>query len=136
MLYKIKSKYIINQVFENIRNKRKLNIIKYNKKITKILNVTKEDFEIYKILEEFNKKYRLKIDDIDIKELNINEKFIRNEGLEYLRKIGFSKLRDLNLRLNDISDISILELVNMKNLNKLDLSKKNLGYKYFRKGEF
>ena len=33
MLDNVKSKYIIKQILENIRNKRKLNIIKYNKRI-------------------------------------------------------------------------------------------------------
>ena len=31
MLDNVKSKYILNQIFENIKNKRKLNIIKYKK---------------------------------------------------------------------------------------------------------
>ena len=32
MLDKVKSKYIVKEIFENIKNKRKLNIIKYNKR--------------------------------------------------------------------------------------------------------
>ena len=33
MLDNVKSKYIIKEIFEKIKNKRKLNIIKYNKRI-------------------------------------------------------------------------------------------------------
>ena len=43
----IKSKYIISMIFQTIHNKKKLNIIKYNKKLKKKLNVIKEDFEKY-----------------------------------------------------------------------------------------
>ena len=57
MVDNIRSKYILKEIFEMIRNKRKLNIIKYNKKIKFKLNINKKDFEIYKVLREFNNKY-------------------------------------------------------------------------------
>ena len=44
MLDNVKSKYIIKEIFENIKNKRKLNIIKYNKKIMIKLDINKKDF--------------------------------------------------------------------------------------------
>ena len=47
MLDNVKSKYIVKEIFENIKNKRKLNIIKYNKKIMIKLDINKKDFEIY-----------------------------------------------------------------------------------------
>ena len=46
MLDNVKSKYIIKEIFEKIKNKRKLNIIKYNTRIKIILDINKEDFEI------------------------------------------------------------------------------------------
>ena len=89
MLDNVKSKYIIKQIFENIKNKRKLNIIKYNKRIKIKLDIDKKDFEIYITLKEFNNKYKINIEDIDIKELKLN---IGNEGLKDLVKINFNKI--------------------------------------------
>ena len=122
MLDNVKSKYIQKEIFDKIQNKRKLNIIKYNKRIKVKLNINKEDFEIYIILKEFNNKYQTNIIDIDIRELNLSERQIGNEELKDIVKIKFKKLKELNLRWNNISDINILEKVDFKELNKLDLS--------------
>ena len=121
MLNNVKSKFIIEKIFRNLKNKRKLNIIKYNKIIKAKLNINKEDFEIYMTLKEFNNKYKTNIEDIDIKELNISGINIENEGLKGLAKIKFKELNKLNLSWNKISDISILEKVNFKELKELDL---------------
>ena len=121
MLDNVKSKYIVKEIFENIKNKRKLNIIKYNKKIKIKLDIKKEDFEIYLTLKEFNNKYYTYIEDIDIKELNLNNRFKGNEDLKDLVKINFNKLEVLNLSYNKISDINILEKVNFKELKELYL---------------
>ena len=122
MLDDVKSKYILKIIFEKIKNKRKLNIIKYNKRIMIKLDITKEDFEIYITLKEFNKKYFNAIEDIEIKELILKERDISNKGLKDLVKIKFKELKVLNLSVNEISDINILEKVNFKELNYLDLS--------------
>ena len=118
MLEKVKSKYILKEIFENIRNKRKLNIIKYNKGINIKLEMNKEDFQIYIILKEFNNKYNTNIEDIDIKELYLNGKKIGNEGLKDLVKIKFKELKKLSLNRNIISNINILEKVNFKELKE------------------
>ena len=39
MLENVKSKYILKEIFENLKNKRKLKIIKYNKRIRLRLNI-------------------------------------------------------------------------------------------------
>ena len=122
MLDKVKNKYILKEIFESIKNKRKLNIIKYNKIIKAKLNINKEDFEIYITLKEFINKYKTNIEDIDIRELNLRWKNIGNEGLKDLAKINFKELKELNLNRNEISDISVLEKVNFKELKELDLS--------------
>ena len=122
MLDNLKSKYILKKILEKIKNKRKLNIIKYNKIIMAKLNINKEDFEIYIALKDFNDKYKTNIEDIDIRELNLNGKFIENEGLKDLAKIKFKELNKLDLSWNKISDISVLEKVNFKELKELDLS--------------
>ena len=121
MLDNVKSKYIIKEIFENIKNKRKLNIIKYNKRIMIKLDINKKDFEIYITLKEFNNKYNINIEDIDIKELNLSVRIIENEGLGDLVKINFNKLEELNLSGNEISDINILEKVNFKELKLIYL---------------
>ena len=122
MLDNLKSKYILQEIFEKIKNKRKLNIIKYNKKVMIKLDINKEDFEMCTTLKEFNFKYNTNIQDIDIKKLNLSEKYISNEGLKDLNKIKFKGLNELNLDENEISDINILEKFNFKELNILDLS--------------
>ena len=87
MLDNVKNKYILKEIFESIKNKRKLNIIKYNKRIKRKLNINKKDYEIYISLREFNNKYNINIEDLDIKELNLSKRFIGNEGLKDLVKI-------------------------------------------------
>ena len=72
MLDNVKSKLILKKIFEKIKNKRKLNIIKYNKGILVKLNINKEDFEIYITLKEFNNKYNSIIEDIDTKDINLS----------------------------------------------------------------
>ena len=78
------------------------------------LDINKKDFEIYITLKEFNNKYNTNIEDIDIRELNLSEKYIENEGLKDLAKIKFKELNKLDLSNNKISDISVLEKVNFK----------------------
>ena len=46
-----------------------------------------------KSLNEFNNKYNTNIEDIDIKKLNLIDKKIGNEGLEFLSKIKFKELK-------------------------------------------
>ena len=121
MIDNLKSKYILKEILEKIQNKRKLNIIKYNKGIKIKLNINKEDFEIYLYLKEFNDKYKTNIKDIDIKELNLNENYIKNEGVKDLIKIKFKELNKLDLMWNGISDLNILEKANLKELEELNL---------------
>ena len=122
MLDNVKSKYILKEIFDIIKNKRKLKIIKYNKKIKIKLDINKGDFEKYIALKEFNKKYDINIEDIDLKVLMLNWRNIRNMDLKDLVIINFKKLEILDLSGNKISNINILEKVNFKELKKLNLS--------------
>ena len=79
MLNDIKSKYILFIIFDTIKNRSKLNIIKYNKFLLDKLNITKKDFKVYELLKEFNKEFNLNIRDIDIEELDLNKKNIEIE---------------------------------------------------------
>ena len=122
MLDNVKSNYILKQIFGKIKNKRKLKIIKYNKRIKDKLNINKEDFRIYISLKKFNKIYKTNFEDTDIKELNLNGRNLGNEGLKILVKIKFKELNKLNLSRNNISDINILKKVDFKELKELNLS--------------
>ena len=46
---------------KKLEQKKKLNIIKYNKKILKKLQIIKEDFKVYEIIKELNEKKYKKI---------------------------------------------------------------------------
>jgi len=47
----IKSKYILEKVFNNIQKHKLLKIIKYNKKIQKLLNLNSDDYKEYSMIE-------------------------------------------------------------------------------------
>ena len=122
MLKKIRNTYILELTFSHLRNKKKLNIIKYSNKLLSRLNITKEDFKAYLNLKEFNEKYNLNIEDVDITELDLSNHHFGNEGLEYLTKIKFNKLKILDLSDNQITEISLLENLNLEKLIILNLS--------------
>ena len=107
MLDNVKSEYIVKEIFKKIKNKRKLNIIKYNKRIKNRLNISKDDFEIYINLKEFNIKYKTNIEDIDIKEINLCF-YSEISDILKLEKAGFNKLEILIMKDNEISDVNPL----------------------------
>ena len=113
---------ILKEIFKYIKNRTKLNIIKYNKKILDILYITKEDFKVYESLKEFNEIFNLNIRDIDIEELDLSMKINDIEKLKYLNNITFKDLKKLILKENHISDITILEKFQFYKLEILDLS--------------
>ena len=96
MLLNIKSKYIIKELFKNIKTNIKLKIIKYNKQLLNKLDITKENFQTYLDLKEFNDKYNLKIKNIDTESLNVVHQTLGNEGFEYLSKIKFRQLKEID----------------------------------------
>ena len=126
MLDKVKSIYILKRIFEKIKNKRKLNIIKYNTRIKYKLNINKEDFEIYIVLKEYNNKYNTDIEDLDIKKLNLRDSYLGNDELKDIVKIKFKELNIIDLSENDNTDINILEQLNFKKLQVLDLSRNGI----------
>ena len=122
MLNAIKSKYILNKIFQNIKNRVKLNIVKYNKNMLDKLYITKGDFKIYEQLKEFNEIFGVNIRDIDIEELDLTTKIDDNDKFEYFNKIDFKNLKNLILKDNDIFDLNLIEISKFVNLEKLDLS--------------
>ena len=126
MLNTIKSKYIFNRIFQNIKNRVKLNILKYNKYMLDKLSLTKEDFKIYVQLKEFNQIFDANIRDIDIEELDLSTKIDDTDKFKYLNKIDFKNLKRLILKDNAISDLNLIEISKLLNLEKLDLSNNKL----------
>ena len=66
MLDKIRSKFILNNIFEKLKTRVKLKILKYYKKLLSRFNISQKDFEDFKLLKEFSEKFKFKIKDIDI----------------------------------------------------------------------
>ena len=127
---KINSHYIIDILLNNLRHKRKLNIVKYNKEILFRINITEEDFKIYLHLKEFNTKFNLNIEDIDVPELCLKHKRLGNEGLKYLSKIKFKGLKLLDLRLISFKNVDVRGIdfrgtnasINPREVYNMDLS--------------
>ena len=108
-------------IFENLKIKTKLNIIKYNKQILNKLDISKIDFNDFNILKEFNQKFNFNIKDVDIKKLNIKDEKIGNEIFKYLKNLRFKELRSLILDNNGINDINEFKNINYKKLELLNL---------------
>ena len=126
MLKNIKSKKVLFLIFEKLNTRIKLKTIKYNKEILNRLNINTADFEDFKKLKEFNQKYNLKIKDIDISILDLSGKRFGNEVIEEIINLRFKELKELNLRVNNISDIKALVKVKFKKLEILDLSENEI----------
>ena len=84
------------------------------------------EYDKNKKLFEFNEKYNLDIEDLDIKKLDLNWKVIENEGLKNLCDIDFKELKELDLNYNNISNIKILEKAKFNKLEKLFLNGNNI----------
>ena len=121
MLDSVKSKYILKIITQNLKTKLKLRIFKYNKKVANRINIDNQDYKNFYLLNELNEQIYKKIKDIDITELHLTFEDFDNEKLEYLYKIEFKYLKELNLSHNKISDMTLLEKFNYKNLEKLKL---------------
>lgn len=75
-----------------------------------------EDVNEGNILEIFNKKFDIQINDnMNMKELILNKKFIGNQIFLYLKKLDLPRLIKLALSFNNITDIS--EIFNIKFLD-------------------
>ena len=131
MLNKIKSKYILNTIFENVKKKKKLDILKFNKKMQENLSINKEDFLEFIYVKILKEKYKLNLnDDVDTKELNLSGHPYIYIVLLFLKFIQFKKLKEINLSSNLISEPNVLEFLKTEKLEILDLRNnriKNIG---------
>ena len=122
MWRKIRSNFILNCIFSMLYKRKKLNIIKYNKKIQSITSIKKQDFEEYKLLKVFRQELGVNIYDVDIDKMDLRKKIANNESLDWLIKIKFKGIKELNLSDNKITDFSVLEKVEFKYLKDLNLN--------------
>ena len=125
MLNKIRSKKILNIVFENLKMKKKWKLLKYNEEMRNKLCIKKEylfEFAIIKILKE---RFRLDLkDDIDTIKLNISGHPQLYRVVFILYNIKFTRLKELDLSSNSISDILLLKLIKTETLEILNLNNK------------
>ena len=121
MFRKIRSNKILGDIFGKMRFMRKLKIVIYNKEIQKRLYITQETFETFNVIKQMNQKFNLNIKDIDQSEIKIDNQN-GTEVMEYMNKIGFNNLSELNLQWNNINDLTPLEKRNFSKLEKLNLN--------------
>ena len=125
MLEKIRSKNILKTVFEYIKKKDRLKIVRYNKKLQNKLNIKKKDFQDYKLLKQLNKKYNLSIEDIDIITLNLTKRKLDDNFFNSINDIGFNNLKELNIIGGMLSNIDFLVNPKFQRLEKLVINKNN-----------
>ena len=116
----IKSKFVLQLIFHNIKKMRQLKLVRYNKNLQDKLELDFIEFTSIKCLKEFGKKYNLMLT-LDDREINLKWKYGGNELLDYLSKINFNNIQILDISENKISDISPLLKMNMKNLREINL---------------
>ena len=121
MLKNIKSSYILKQIFGNIINKKKLKLIKYDKKISDKMDITLQNYKD-EFFKEFNTKFDIKLADINNQLLNLKNKKVENAKLDFLSKVKFESLNALYLNNNEITEIKAIEKVSYKGIKYLNLS--------------
>ena len=122
MLKKIRSTYILKDIFAFLKERKKLILLKYNKNLRNKLDIKKKDYQEFLILNDFNIKFNLNIKDMELEELNLRNKNLGNDILNLFKNIRFDELKVLDLGAKMISDIEILENAKLPKLESLDLS--------------
>ena len=110
----IKSKFIVKRIFENLKTRKKLNIVKHSKKYLDILNIDKKDFASIVSLKNLDNKFHLDLDiaDTNIKVLDLSKaKLITGEIKDYFR---FKNI-------NNLVNVTIIEAITLDKLEVLDL---------------
>ena len=72
-------------------------------------------------IDEFNKKFKLNLTDNNLKKLDLNNKKLGEDVLEYLTKLDLKDLQKLYLGNNDLSNIQQLANTKFPKLQKLSL---------------
>ena len=122
---------LINEI-KQMRNNNKLidELKEENKYIKDEINKLKKKLNIKDIknikefipLEEFNRKFNLKINNNNITELELCDKNYNNEIVEYIGKLDLKNLKKLFLSGNDISSLNGLIDANFEDLEELSFN--------------
>ena len=100
---KIKSKYIILNIFDHIKKNKIFKIVKYNRKLMNIFDMDINDVTSMYYINQINLEYKTKIEDHFVEEISINNNTNKNNCiLDYLYCIKLRNLKNLNLDNNTI----------------------------------
>ena len=97
MLNEIKRKNVLKIIFEKLRMKKILNLLKYNKRLLDKLKININDYKDYLALKQLNDKFSLNIDNTKIQSLDIGNNFLGDEILIYLNKMKYQILKNLQI---------------------------------------
>ena len=105
MLDNIKSLKILNLVLVFLEKGKKLNLLKYNKRMQVKLDIGIIDIKNYiakkyELLKELNEECELDIKDFEITILNLSHKRRINDIVEALNKFKFKEMKELNISSN------------------------------------
>ena len=97
MLNEIKSIFVVKKIFGFLVKRKKMEILKYNKKLMHTLNIELNDFQNYVYLKDLKQKYHLNIQENDINKietLEINSYSNINKVLKFIKRIEFKVLKN------------------------------------------
>ena len=97
MLNLIKSQTILGIIFQIVKYRTKLKIVKYSKSLMNKLNIKIKNFQDYLLLKEINHRYNLDIEDVDIEKIIISDKVLNDNFIEIISKIDFFEIKEIHL---------------------------------------
>ena len=126
MLNNIKSKIILEKIFNCMKKKIKMKILKCNKVLLNKLNISIKDFKETEVFKEFKKTFNEKDDIEDITKLNLKKKIKNIEAFKYFNQINFFNLKELYLNKNNLKEINLLSNAKFIQLEILNLGENKL----------
>ena len=136
MLIKIRSKYILIKIFENLKENKLLNIIHYNKKYQKLMNKNIKDYEkefskieieiipkkneFGKFVNIFNKSINIYFNDNN-EEIKKNQ-IAKNDKVTKIKIIINHKIKSLSKLFQDCQCIQIINFIKFKRNNITNIS--------------
>ena len=136
MLIKIRSKYILIKIFENLKENKLLNIIHYNKKYQKLMNKNIKDYEkefskieieiipkknkFGKFVNIFNKSINIYFNDNN-EEIKKNQ-IAKDDKVTKIKIIISHKIKSLSKLFQDCQCIQIINFIKFKRNNRTNMS--------------
>ena len=122
MLNNIKSKIVFGKIFNHLKMKIRMKIVKYNKNLLNKLDISIKNFQELGPFKEFKKIFNLNDEIEDITKLNLKKKVENVEALKYFNQINFFNLKELYLNKNKLKEINLLANAKFIQLEILNLS--------------